>query len=100
MPNYILNERDEAVEAGSWENYAEWWCANRDSLVIASDDIRDGKDRYITTVTTRYRGHIENVADLTAGKPRVWLTQTAEEDLSKSAATKGEAEENHRRMVR
>jgi hypothetical protein len=100
MPNYILNERDEAVQEEDWEKYAVWFCDNRDCLVIASDDIRDSRNRYVTTVNTHFRGHVENVADMAADKPRVWLTETTDGSLSKAVATRKEAEENHRRFVK
>jgi hypothetical protein len=92
MATYILNERDEAIPV-DWEDYAAWWCANRDQLTIASNDVRDSKRRYVTTVRTRFRGNIGSVTE-------VWLTETTEGDLSKSAATRKEALENHKRCIK
>ena len=92
MATYILNDRDEAVPVG-WEEYAEWWCANRQALTIASTDIRDNRGKYVVSVRTRFRGSADSVKD-------VWLTETADGDMCKSAATRQEAIENHKRMVK
>jgi hypothetical protein len=90
MATYILNEHDEAIPV-AWEEYATWWCKNREGLVIASTDIRD-KRKYITTVRTRFRGNTGSVKE-------VWLTETTEGDLSKPAATRKAALDNHKRCV-
>jgi hypothetical protein len=101
MATYILDEHGDAVEA-TWEEYAEWWCHHKDGLILGSHDVRDDKDKYVTTVRTRYRGSIENLKDMIdtkTGKPKVWITEAEDVGLSIYAVTQKEAEINHRRAV-
>lgn len=97
MATYILDNRGNAIPA-SWEEFAAWYFDKKDELIIARDDIRDKRRRYVTTVTTKYRGIIENPAE--SDKPLVWVTETADGGEAWFVATRREAEVNHKRMVR
>jgi hypothetical protein len=96
MTTYILNEKGQPVEVG-WEDYAAWYCSHRENVVIASEDIHDRRGHYVTTVTTKFRGHIRSTDDL-AG-PNVWVTEAPDEGVTKTAAQRSEAMQNHRRAV-
>jgi hypothetical protein len=95
MATYILNERDEAVSV-TWTEYAEWYHEHKDSLVIAHDDIRSGKGKYMTTVITKFRGVVDNPTD----PPLVWIIETIDGDLFGCVATRKEAYRDHKRYVR
>lgn len=98
MPTYRLDSNDRAVQVSDYEDFAAWYCENKDVLVLERTDIRDKRGKFVTEIITRFRSQVDGLPE-DPDKPLVWVTETLEGDFLAAVATKEQARKTHYQQV-